>query len=593
MALATLLGVGWSLAPPPAFADEPKAAVQGVEDRDLRARIEQAIGKVKRPPQNSYEARRRAADAAQTAILALRSEGYYGYDVQPDVVESDPPRPVVKITPGPQFRIAAPQIEWIAPPPEEKAQRAAEKALDLRAGAPGRAAEILAAEGRAVAATNKRGYADAKAGDRRVVVDHADDTVRPTIRIESGPLVRLDGVQVDTKGRTNPRWVAALSPWRTGARYDPEKVAELERRLLDTNAYDSVTVAVAPASRTTPEGFRPVVVSLSDRPKGTLELGAGWSTAEGFGLEALWNRYNRFGRADTLTTTLRLAEIERRLGVQLALPHWGRPARTLTLATSVYAQRTDAYDSEGVVLRADFRQRFGKTSFYTYGGSVEYLRTNEPVFDPRTGQTSAVLRNLAIVTLLSGLSLDRSDDPLDPKHGWRLNADLQPTVLTGDTSLTFLRAQAQVTGYWPIDTAAKSVVAGRLRLGSLLNGSIPEVPAPLRFYSGGGGSVRGYDYQGIGPRLPDGKPLGGLALTETSLEFRRQLWGKWGGVVFADGGAVNTTESPTFNDMQWGVGIGARYRLPFGPVRADIAVPLDHRHGQPSFQVYVSIGQAF
>jgi translocation and assembly module TamA len=142
------------------------------------------------------------------------------------------------------------------------------------------------AEGRAIAALAARGYADARATPREVIVDHADSSVRPTYRLAAGPLVRLNGLQLGTVGRTDPEWIATLAPWTPGEIYKPDDVAELERRLLDTAVYDSVTVSLAPPAQTTPEGLRPVIVSLADRPRRTLELGAGYSSSEGVGVEA-------------------------------------------------------------------------------------------------------------------------------------------------------------------------------------------------------------------------------------------------------------------------------------------------------------------
>jgi translocation and assembly module TamA len=85
-----------------------------------------------------------------------------------------------------------------------------------------------------------------------VVVDHAVFTVQPTFRIAAGPLVRLDGVRLETRGPTHPDWVAGLAPWSEGEVYDPEDVAELERRLLETGVYDGVGVALAPTDQTNP-----------------------------------------------------------------------------------------------------------------------------------------------------------------------------------------------------------------------------------------------------------------------------------------------------------------------------------------------------
>ncbi|HYD27586.1 autotransporter assembly complex family protein [Brevundimonas sp.] len=572
----------------------PKAVVEGVEDADLRGRIERAIGETDDPAETRFQARRRAAAAAEDAIAALRSEGYYAYEVEPDVSDGDPPQAIVRITPGQRFLVDDPTVEWIATAPDEPSANAARAALKLEPGEPGRAADVLAAEGRAVAALTVRGYADARAADRRVVVDHADSTVRPTYQIDAGSLVRMDGIQLSTEGRTRTRYVQRLAPWREGEVYDPEDVAELERRLLDTQVYDSVTVALAPKEQTTPDGLRPVVVSLADRPKTTLEAGASYSTSEGAGVDLIWNRFNRLGRADTLTLEAHLAEIQQRAVARLSLPHWRKPAQTLVLSTEFIRELTDAYDREALLLRADLKQRIGKTSYLSYGALVDLGTSAELEIDPVTLLPAKLERDIAVISVPASLALDYSDDPLDPKRGWRVSADVQPAYALGDENLWFARAQAQGSIYLPLDSGGRTVAAGRLRMGAILNGRVPEVPPAYRFYSGGGGSVRGYEYQGIGPRLPGSdRPLGGVSLVETSVELRRELFGNWGAAVFVDGGSVGTEAIPDFSIVRFAVGAGVRYKLPFGPIRADVAFPLDRSNDQAAFQVYVSLGQAF
>ena len=120
-----------------------------------------------------------------------------------------------------------------------------------------------------------------------------------------------------------------------------------------------------------------------------------------------------------------------------------------------------------------------------------------------------------------------------------------------------------------------------------------QVPAAYRFFAGGGGSVRGYEYQGVGPRYDDNVPQGGLSLIEASLELRRPLFGKFGGVVFVDAGSVSNKAAPDFSNLSVAAGLGLRYDLSFAPIRFDVAVPLDRPKGDLPFQVYISIGQAF
>ncbi|MDP2010239.1 MAG: autotransporter assembly complex family protein [Phenylobacterium sp.] len=575
--------------PDSAHAEAPKAAVEGELSDSLRDAITNAVGETDKPIENRFEARRRAREAAEDAVAVLRSEGYYANTVEAEVTETEPAQPVVKVAPGQRFTIQDPKVEWIAPEPAPGVQIAGEAVLGLANGQAGRAADVLGAEGRIVAAVRKRGYADVTFGDRQVIVDHADHSVRPTFRIVSGELVLLDGIDLVTPGRTNPTWLRGLAPWKAGEPYDPDDVGELERRLLDTGVYDSVTVALAGKEKATAEGLRPVIVSISDRKRRTLELGASYSTSEGVGADARWTRYNVLGRADTLSYYGRASTVDSRLGGELTLPHWRRAQQTLKGQAGLYRVHTDAYDETGVGVRADIERRFGKTSHVTVGASLDYSETQEL----QAVTLSSLGRKLVTASVLGAMALDRSDDPLDPKRGWRVEARLEPTLIVGADTLPYLKAQSQGSIYFPFDEKGRTVVAGRLKLGSAIGGLMPEVPASRRFYSGGGGSVRGYAYQAIGPRLADNTPQGGLSLFEGSVELRQKIGKRWGVVAFVDAGSVGSDQIPSFKDLSVGAGIGVRYDLGFGPIRADIAIPLEKRKGDAAFQIYLSIGQSF
>lgn len=568
---------------------EPRADVRGDLSGDLRERIVRAIGETDRPVENLFQARRRARDAAESAIAVLRSEGYYAYTVSAEVNDLDPPRPVVAVTPGARFVFAEPGVEWTGTAPDEATRTRGREAMGLRPGDPGRSAEVVAAEGRIVAVVRKSGYADVSADPREVIVDHADDTVRPTYRISAGDLVRLDGLILDTEGRTNPAWLDQLRPWREGDVFDPEDVAELERRLLDTGVYDTVTVALSARDDVDEQGRRRVLVGLSDRPRRTLEIGASYSTIEGFGVDSRWSRYNVLGRADTLALVARLSELDSRLGADLTLPHWRRAAQTLHMNTGAYRTVTDAYDETGIGLGADLRRRYGANSFVTVGGSLDFSRNEEK--EART--LSPLGRDLLTAAVFGAVSLDRSNDRLDPTQGWRADTRLEPTYIAGDEALPYLEVSAQGAAYLPLDSQARTVLAGRLRVGSLVGGELPDIPASRRFYAGGGGSVRGYAYQGVGPRLADNTPRGGLSLVEVSLEVRRKLTDRWGVVAFVDAGSVGEEMTPTGDNLSVGVGVGVRYDLGFGPIRADLAIPLDAEKRDGGFQIYLSIGQSF
>lgn len=573
----------------PAAAAEPRALIQGEMPADLRDAIQRVVGETDRPIENRFEARRRARAAAEDAIAVLRSEGYYAYAVEPDVSEADPPQPFVRITPGHRFVLGEPAIAWQGEAPDAQSDQAARQALSLTPGAPGRAGDVVAAEGRVVATMQDRGYADVVSEPREVIVDHADFTVRPTYKIAAGRLVRLGDLDVTPGLRTRADWMRRLAPWTPGEVYDPKDVAELERRLLDTGVYDSATVALAPPEQTSAQGLRPVVVSVAERARRTIEAAASYDTADGLGVNVRWTHYNRFHRADTSALFAQVSTRDSRVGADVSLPHWRRPQQTLKTTAAGYRVRTDAYDETGAGVEADITRRYGRTSYVTAGVSLDYSQTEEL----RAGTLTTLGRDLITVGALGDVLLDKSNDPLNPTSGWKLSARLEPTLILGDTNLPYLRAVTQGSYYLSLDKQARTVLAGRLRLGRILNGAVDQIPASQRFYAGGGGSVRGFPYQAVGPRLADNTPRGGVFLFESSFEVRRDLTPKWGFAAFVDAGAVGSSGPVDLMDLAVGAGLGVRYNLGFAPIRVDIATPVVKRRGEAPFQIYVSIGQSF
>ncbi len=105
--------------------------------------------------------------------------------------------------------------------------------------------------------------------------------------------------------------------------------------------------------------------------------------------------------------------------------------------------------------------------------------------------------------------------------------------------------------------------------------------------------MRGYHYHSIGPRTTSGTPAGGDGLLEAGLELRQRFGANWGMVAFADAGAVSERNIPGTGALSVGVGVGLRYFTPIGPVRADIATPLNQNEGDALVQIYIGIGQAF
>ncbi|MCP4621627.1 MAG: BamA/TamA family outer membrane protein, partial [Bradyrhizobium sp.] len=133
---------------------------------------------------------------------------------------------------------------------------------------------------------------------------------------------------------------------------------------------------------------------------------------------------------------------------------------------------------------------------------------------------------------------------------------------------------------------------GRARVGSIMGIARDDLPPSRRYYSGGGGSVRGFGYQELGPRSPDGKPVGGRSFNEFAIEARYRF-GNYGIVPFIDAGQVYEGIYPTGKNIRFGAGIGGRLYTNFGPIRVDVATPIARKPGESKISLYISIGQAF
>ena len=172
---------------------------------------------------------------------------------------------------------------------------------------------------------------------------------------------------------------------------------------------------------------------------------------------------------------------------------------------------------------------------------------------------------------------------------------LSPEVSrSNDMESFYLRGQ--VEGSYYLQASDKIVLAARAKFASIPGAPVAAIAPSRRLYAGGGGSVRGYDYKGIGPRNSLGDPTGGRSLTELSFEARIRtglLGGNLAIVPFVDAGTVGDDPTPGFDEIKLGAGIGARYHTSFGPLRVDVGVPLNPGPNDPKFGVYVGLGQSF
>lgn len=567
---SALLPVFALLTTSPAWT-EPLAAVEGVGDERLRAAIERAVGERPEEAGTASSALRDARTAADRARRVLRSRGYYSALVEPALGENRDP--LIRVNPGPQFTVGAVATEAAG---DEAAREQAGEAIALQSGAPLFAQAVIDAEARGLLALQNHGWPDAEIGERLVVVDHESYQGRITFRYAPGPFSRYGAISRET-GAWNPQFIARMSPLEPGAPASREEILTYQRRL---DALDSVRAADITLGEPAADGSRPVLVELEAGPRHSIETGVSYSTSEGAGGNVRWTRRNMFGNDETLVLSSTLATLNQALHAELSRPHWRRYNQTLFLNAGLAHEDTDAYRQEKAEIGLAVTREDGLWQ-YGLGPQLDFSRIEDFLGERDVLTTS--------VDLVAGY--DSRSDPLDPDDGIHATAQLTPAAVFGDCSCQYVRVELRGSGYQRISDS--TVAALRMRLGSVVGASAAALPADQRFYAGGGGSARGFEYQSLSPEAPDGTPFGGTSVVELSAELRWRVRERWGVVGFVDSAMASSSNQPDFSNMRTAVGIGARYYFDFAPVRVDIATPLDRRDDEPAVQIYFSLGQAF
>lgn len=565
----------------PAWADSP-VVIDGA-DHDTRRAILDLLPD-RDAPESLFDAERIAEEAATRALVWLRSEGYYSATVTPEASEN-PPSARLVIELGPRFTFEAPRIAYEAETPDAAASQAADEAIaTVRARDPARAATVLQAESGALAALQQNGYADAVTLDRRVVVDHATAGVATEFRFSVGQLARLGGVQVQPGNVLREGFVDDLQNWETGDVYSPQALARLRRDLTSTGAVSMASTSLAPPDE---NGLRDVVLAIEPARRNAYELGVSYSTTEGAGVQAEWTRRNLTGRADSLTVSATLAEMQQGLIASLTRPHAAGLGHATTFGASADREQLEAYTRQGVAIFASVDASTRLRTATSYGA-----RLSADEYDDVVG----TVRDAIVLSAFGNWRHDTTAFTLDPLEGSITEFRLEPSVSTGDETLGFVRATAEGRIYDSIGSNDRLTLAGRMRVGWLeaVTGDPNDVPPDRRFYAGGGGSVRGYEYNSIYPKDRDALGLtpGGQGLLEGSVEARWRFDDRWGAAAFVDAGTAFDDWSAA-TDLSWGVGFGARYNLGFAPLRLDIAFPLDEDERNGDFALYISLGQAF
>ncbi|MDV3456581.1 BamA/TamA family outer membrane protein [Sphingomonas sp. HF-S4] len=562
----------------------------GLKDRfnDLSA-LEEGDGKAA----NATMVAARAREDEKLAVRLMHSLGYYD-GTAISTIDQNPRnsgnlRATITATPGKLYRLG--EVKVAAGPTVPAGL--ADRELNLNPGDPIQAERIQGAEANVSLRLPQQGYPFVKVGERDILLDETTQLGDYTLPVDLGP--RAVFGEIVTEGRRpvfETDHLNILRRYRPGQLYDSRAVDDLREALIATSLFSTVGVEPVRTGKPGPDGTEVVdlrVTQNAGRPR-TLAGEVGYSTGQGIRAEGSWTHRNFFPPEGALIGSAVLGTQEQGLSGTFRRSNAGQRDRTFQIQASVNHSDYDAYESYtgtlGVRWSRDSTPIWQKRWTYFYG--AEIVGSNEDQYNFNKGARDR--GTWLIAALPTFLGFDTSDNLLNPTRGFRIKANVSPEASVRGAARPYARLMLEGTYYQPVSSSI--VIAGRARVGSIPGIARNDLPPSRRYYAGGGGSVRGFGYQELGPRSPDGRPVGGRSLNEFALEARYRF-GNYGIVPFIDAGQVYEGLYPTGKNMRFGAGIGGRLYTNFGPLRIDVATPIARKPGESKIALYISIGQAF
>lgn len=545
--------------------------------------LEQGKGKTA----NVAQIDRRVREDEELLATLLRAAGYYDARIDTRIEREADGRILVVFAaePGEVYRFTGVDVSGLDQAGDKA--KALRDAFGVTENDVVDADTVLAGEAKLREQIGREGFPFAKVQEPEVVVDHEDRTATLVMKVDPGAASTFGKVVIDNDDIFSARHIETIARFDPGDPYDSADIADLRRALIATGLVSSAKIETVPGAL---PGVVDVAVALEPAPPRTIAGELGYGTGEGARLEVSWQHRNFF-KPEGAVTFRGVAGTQEQL-VSATFRRNNFQARDRVLNAQVVAANIDrkAYQARTFSISGSLERQtniiFQKK--WTWSLGAELLASDERDV---VGETNTARRRTFFIGALpANLAYDGSDDLLDPTRGFRIGGRLSPEGSFQDGTFGYVKAQIDASGYFPVKEGI--TIAARTRLGTIYGADRDRIAPSRRFYAGGGGSVRGYSFQSIGPRDINNDPMGGKSLAEFSLEARVRF-GNFGVVPFIDAGNISTGGMPDFKDLRLGAGIGGRYYTSFGPIRVDVGTPLNPQKGDPRIAVYVSLGQAF
>jgi translocation and assembly module TamA len=539
------------------------------------------------------------------ATLPIASSDIAAFARAAEAYRNRAPAPVIiKVDPGPLFKLRSVRV-INALGVEFSEAELPQRTVGLKPGDPAVASEIRAAETRIINYFRKEGRPLAKIQSIAPVVDHAQNVMDVTVTAAPGPIAPFGEATINGPQTFDPAIVRSFLYIYPGDPYSPAAVADARNSIREIPAVGGVRITEGTALD--PYGRLPYRIDVEDRLPYAIGASVKYSTTNGPEGQVYWEDRNVFGGAERLrlqasvfyappwfiaSQSLRNFspdDIGGRISASFLKPAlWGTTNDLLIDALAEKISTSGAgfvgYQAEDTDVTASLRHRFNQ-NFWVQAG-----------LEAQKGDATDALGtvNYTLVGVPVSANFDTTDSKLDPTRGVRVNVSAVGFGTFLGSSLDLVQAKAGASAYYSIDADSRYVLAGRVAAGAMGGPQLDEIPANWRFYAGGGGSVRGYAYNELGPTVFWGAVVGGKSLFDASAELRVKVTDTIGVVPFFDIGNAFASNFPNFDQHLFtAAGLGLRYYTSVGPIRLDVAFPLERHAGTGPVAVYVSIGQSF
>lgn len=414
----------------------------------------------------------------------------------------------------------------------------------------------------------ERGYFDGELTEHKVEVNLVKNSADINLSYHSGARYIFSSI-VFPNTIVSKDLLSRLTPIKPGDSYSASNVLKLRSNLSNSGYFKSVSVTTLIDERR--DGEVKLAITLEPEAKYRYSAGLGYGTDSGARAPLSWeNRYvNK--RGHRLNADAKLSQIGNSLSMTYQMPFWSPKISDVGFNAEYKNKDTDSSQSRAFALGSYYKtDRWG----WNETGGIKLLNES---FDVSQDDNTSVL-------LIPSIAWSRiwADNTIYTRQGGRLSLSLSGASESVISDTTF--AQILVRGKYIHSITKNSRFITRGSLGATEVTDFKKLPSSLRFFAGGDSSIRGFDFESLGPKGDDGEVNGGRYLAVGSVEYEQMLIGNWGVAVFSDfGNAMDSLHDP----IEYSAGIGLRWRSPIGLIRFDVAKGLSDTGSSIGFHLVI------